>query len=295
MSARNNWVLTVILVICSWALVRAQDTDDVIKVDTTLVTVNISVTNSKGHHLAGLKPEDFQVTDEGRPVRPEFFDSQGPASLVFVVDTSSSMKGHWQQLKSGLKKFLAKANQENDYTLIAFNQTARLVIFSVGARELWQHFNDLKPSGETALYDALLLGLDTVRRVPARHKALVLLSDGADTASAAAFSLVQQEAISQRATIYAVGIFLRPLMLPEQLSSQELLKQLAAGSGGLSFFPDREEIGEALEKIYTDVSGQYTLSYYPPEKKPGRRTIQVGITQNPRRCKLRYQQTYVMK
>jgi VWFA-related protein len=278
------------------ALAQAQDTD-VIKVDTTLVTINISVTNSKGRHLAGLKAEDFQVTDEGLPVRPEFFDSQGPASIVFVVDTSSSMKGtKWRNLKAGLKHFLADSHKDNDYTLIAFNETARLVTLSVSASELWLGLNNLNPAGDTALYDALLLGLDTLGRLPRHHKAVVLLSDGGDTSSYAKLPMVQQEAIVQRSTIYAVGILLNPQDISiHEHDGHELLKQLAAKTGGLVLFPAGDEIHDVLETINDDVRGQYSLSYYPPRKTPGRRTIQVSIARDPRRCKLRYQQTYMMK
>src|SRR5215475_751202 len=149
---------------------------DIISVDTSLVTINVSVRDRKNRQLPGLKLEDFCVTDQGRIVRPEFFDSQGPLSIVFVIDVSSSMRGHWPELKSGLKKFLAKEPEGSDYTLITFNERAQLVTSSVDAKRLWQTFNTLKPYGDTALYDGFRLGLEALERVPQRHKALVLLS-----------------------------------------------------------------------------------------------------------------------
>jgi Ca-activated chloride channel homolog len=296
MLATKKNLATMVLVICLVVTARAQDAAvaDVVRVDTSLVSVNVSVTNSKGRHLQGLRAEDFQVTDQGLPVQPEFFDSHGPASIVFVVDVSSSMQGKWRNLKSGLKKFLADSHEDNDYTLITFNQTPRLIASSVRARELWQRFNKLSPSGETALYDALLLGLNTLARLPSRHKALVVLSDGADTSSLAKFPAVLHEATTQRATIYTVGVFLYPLKWKEP-EDQELLKRIASGSGGLSLFPPGEEISGAMEIINTDVRGQYTLSYYQPDKTPGNRTIQVRVTQDPLRYRLRYQQTYIMR
>src|SRR5580765_3437448 len=113
---------------------HAQSTDlaalaiDVIKVDTSLITVNVSVTDNRNRHLQGLKLEDFQVTDEGKRVMPEFFDSEGPESIVFVIDLSSSMKGEkWQNLRAGLKSFLKKGREGSDYTLIAFNEKPRLI------------------------------------------------------------------------------------------------------------------------------------------------------------------------
>ena len=65
----------------------------------------------------GLQRENFFVTDEGKQVSLEFFDSNGPASIVFVVDISSSMRGDkWENLMKAMKKFLATAHEGSDYS-----------------------------------------------------------------------------------------------------------------------------------------------------------------------------------
>lgn len=268
---------------------------DVIRVDTTLVTVNVSVTDTRNRHLQGLKLEDFQVTDEGKTVKPEFFDSEGPESIVFVVDVSSSMKGEkWRNLTAGLKLFLKKGRDGSDYTLIAFNEKPRLIVSVVNAEQLWQSFNSLRPDGETALYDALMLGLETLERVPQRHRALVLLSDGEDNCSSAGLQLVEQETLAHRATIYPVGIILEELV-PRQTKGKELLNELAAATGGLVLFPKAQQIPDILDLISADLSGQYSLSYYPPEKTAGWRRVQVSIAHQSPRLKVRYQQRYLMR
>ena len=294
MSINNKWITALILILFSWASARAQD-DEVIKVDTTLVTVNVSVTDPKGRHLPGLQAGDFLLTDQGKRVRPEFFDSQGPASIVFLVDISSSMRVKWSNLRTGLKQFLAKARAGNDYTLIAFNEVPRLVASSVTADELWLDFNGLKPYGETALYDAVLMGLGALERTPQRHKALVLLSDGEDNCSHAGLALVQQQARAHRATIYPVGILIDQRLSPYERDGRKLLNQLAAATGGLVVFPAPDRIRNVLEMINADLSNQYSLSYYPPEKEPGWRRVQVNMTLDSRRLNLRYQQQYLMR
>ncbi|MDQ3134027.1 MAG: VWA domain-containing protein [Acidobacteriota bacterium] len=294
MSASNRWITAMLLTLLSWASVRAQDAEEVIRVDTALVTVNVSVADAKGRRLSGLQAEDFRLTDEGQRMQLEFFDGQGPASIVFVVDISSSMQGEkWKRLKAGLKKFLAKARVDNDYTLIAFSDTPQLIVCSVNAAELWQNFSELKPSGNTALYDAALLGLNTLERVPQRHKALVLLSDGVDTTSRAGLSRVQQEALAHRATIYTVGILYG--FMEGVRKGQELLNQLADATGGLVQFPALDEIREVLETINDDVGSQYSLSYYPPHKAPGWRQIQVSLAPETRHLNLRYQRRYLIR
>jgi Ca-activated chloride channel family protein len=268
---------------------------DVIRVDTNLITVNVSVTDTRNRHLQGLKREDFQVTDEDKPVKPEFFDSEGPASIVFLIDVSSSMKGEkWKNLRAGLKRFLKNGRAGSDYTLIAFNEKPQLIVSAVNAEQLWQNFDGLRPEGETALYDALLLGLKMLERVPQRHRALVLLSDGEDTSSHAGLRLVEQETLANRATIYPVGILLDSRFVP-QAKGKRLLNEMATATGGFVLFPKADEIAAALELISTDVSGQYSFSYYPPDQTAGWRRVQVSIDTNSHRFNLRYQARYLMR
>lgn len=266
---------------------------DVISVDTSLVTLNVSVMDRKHRHVPGLRAEDFQLTDEGKPVRPAFFDSQGPESIVFLVDVSSSMKGEkWQNLTAGMKRFLAKGQAGSDYSMIAFNEEPRLIIEHANAEQLWQSFKSLRPDGETALYDALLAGLEVLDRASQRHKALVLLSDGEDMCSHAGLPLVEQQVLVHRATIYPVGIIFDQRLSPYQPDGKKLLNELAEATGGFVVFPEPHAIPDTLELIRNDISNQYSLSYYPPDKIPGWRRVQVTVATNAKRVRVRYQERY---
>jgi Ca-activated chloride channel family protein len=297
MFAKSGLLAALILILLPCASARAQDMEEVVKVDTALVTVNVTVADTKGRNLSGLRAEDFKVTDEGQPVTLEFFDSHGPASIVFVIDTSSSMGGdRWERLRDGLKKFLERARDGNDYTLITFSDTAQVVASSVSAEEIWKQFKKLKPSGHTALYDATLLGLRALERVPQRHRALVLLSDGGDNSSSANLESVRQEVLAHRAVIYTIGILVHPdRVIPQEREGHELLTQLAEATGGLVHFPASDKVSKVLETICADLNAQYSLSYYPPDRAPGWRRISVNLMQEPRRLNLRYQQRYLIK
>ena len=200
MSINNKWILALGVVVMFWTSAAAQDPVDVIKIGVDLVTVNVSVTEKKGRPVMGLQRENFFVTDQGKPVSLQFFDSNGPASIVFVVDISSSMRGDkWENLMKAMKKFLAKAHEGSDYTLIVFGDRAQLLARAVNASELWRDLASLRPYGMTALYDGMLLGLNALERLPQRHKALVLLSDGEDSFSRSCLSDVQRAARTHRA------------------------------------------------------------------------------------------------
>jgi VWFA-related protein len=164
----------------------------------------------------------------------------------------------------------------------------------VNAEQLWASFKSLQPNGDTALYDALLMGLETLEGVPQRHRALVLLSDGEDNSSHASLANVQQQALAQRSTIYPIGILLDQRLWPAQTNGKNILSELAAATGGLVRFPEARHIPDVLELIAADLNSQYSLGYYPPDKIAGWRNIQITIP-NSQRLNLRYQARYLMK
>lgn len=123
------------------------------KLTLTSSPLNVSATK-KNRPLTGLTDNDFRIIDNGVTVKPEVFEAQGPASIVFVIDTSTSMSGEkWHNLKEGLKKFLRKQPSSTDYTLVVFNDKASLISQSIDADEFWKAFTAIRPDGETALYN----------------------------------------------------------------------------------------------------------------------------------------------
>jgi VWFA-related protein len=287
-----------ILTIFSPFHVVAQEVVDIVRVDIDLVTVNVSVRDGKGRAMPGLKSDNFLVTDQGEAVSLASLASDGPASIVFVVDISSSMKGIWKSLLKGMKTFLDQSPKENDYSLIIFNEQPKLLVESVSSVVLTRTLNDLRPGGETALYDGLLEGLKVMRRAPQRRKALVLISDGQDTGSQNTITDVEHAAALGRTTIYGIGIKLKEYCgpaLPDFCHGIEVLNALSKATGGISRFPDADSITSDLRQVASDISSQYGLSYYSVNKTPGLRRVQVSVVKAERQPKLRYQQYYFKK
>lgn len=297
-SSSSRVLVILILTLFCPVYVIAQEVVDTVRVDVDLVTVNVSVRNEKDRAVPGLKPADFLVTDQNNVVSLASFASDGPASIVFVVDISSSMKGTWKNFLKRLQTFLEKSPAANDYTLIVFNEHSRLLVESVGADVLTKALSELRPAGETALYDGLLEGLEVIKRVPQRRKALVLVSDGQDTSSHSAITDVEQAAALGRTTIYGIGIELKYHCLPTTLEfchGIEVLNELSKTTGGISCFPDAESLPNYLKRVANDLSSQYSLTYYSKDKTPGLRRVQVSVVQVERQPKLRYQQYYLKK
>lgn len=285
----------ILFLTCASVLTMAQPSEQVVKVDVSLVSINVVVTNPRGRHVPGLTELDFKVTDRGTPVPLEYFDRQRPASIVFVVDISSSMRGErWKRVSSALKKVLLTGQDCNRYSLVAFADHARLVAFDVPAEELWARFSALPLYGDTALYDGVILGLETARRCAQRQKALVLLSDGEDNRSVSTLEDVEHAAYSVKASIYPVGILLRDSsgkIWAEDRNGQNILSDLAEATGAVASFPRDFMMTNVLRGILGDISSQYTLSYYTPDDASGWRDVRVALASNPK-FRLRYQNRY---
>ena len=280
---------------CASLLTLAQSSEEVVKVDVSLVSINVAVTNPRGRHVPGLTESDFQVKDRGTRVPLEFFDRQGPASIVFVVDISSSMTGdRWKTLSCAIKKMLLTGQNNYRYSLVCFSDRARLVAFDVPANELWMRFSELHPYGDTALYDGVILGLETVHRCQQRQKALVILSDGADNKSVSKLEDVRDAAFTVKASIYPVGILLRDStekIVEWDLPGKKILSELAESTGAIASFPRDFMMTNVLKGILNDISSRYTLSYYTPDDATGWRDVQVAVTTNAQ-LRLRYQNRY---
>jgi len=261
-----------------------------------LVTLNISVTK-QNRPITDLAATDFEITDAGATVKPEFFEAQGPASIVFVIDTSTSMRGvKWQNLSFGLKEFLKKQSGDTEYTLIVFSDKPSLVSQAMTAKEFWKEFAAIRPDGETALYDGLALGLDQINCLARHHKAVVLLSDGEDNQSTKDLATIQRLVFKSHTTIYAVGILLSPKDGPStQWRDRQLLEDIATETGGLSFFPHPDQIDQVLTNISREISSQYSFGYYAANPTPGSRNVNVRLLRPLKDTTLRYPTRYVLR
>jgi hypothetical protein len=81
MATKNHWLPAILLVLSCAASMRAQEPEDVIRNNTNLVTINVSVNGNKGQPVAGLRQENFLVTEQEKQMRVEFFDNSGPPAL----------------------------------------------------------------------------------------------------------------------------------------------------------------------------------------------------------------------
>jgi Ca-activated chloride channel family protein len=262
----------------------SQDTshDHVLRVDTQLVLLPVTVTNHEGHFISGLDVSNFRVCENGRPQKIEVFRNfDVPVTVGLVVDHSGSMSSKMSQVIQGALAFAQASNPEDREFVVNFSDT---VSFGLAANMAFtSNTNDLRaallatlPSGRTALYDSLKVTLEHLQTDPSGKKVILLISDGGDNASRHNFAQVLRIAQSTNVIIYAIGL------LDEYDADQnpQVLKKLARETGGEAYFPNfTKEITDTCRQIAADIRHQYMLGYVPPNSgQSGYRRIRVSIS-----------------
>ena len=171
--------------------------------------MTITVTDQDGDYVPGLQPDDFVVYEGDMRQEVTYFNTgeNEPVSLGLIVDSSGSMRNKIGHARHALQRFIHSVKPQDEVFLAGFDQEPFLVQDFTDSRILLtQGIGLIHPRGGTSLYDAMLTGLRRMRQGKHRKKALIVMTDGMDTASLS--SLAQTIAVSRRAgvLIYTIGI-----------------------------------------------------------------------------------------
>lgn len=171
--------------------------------------VTVTVTSPQGGHVPGLTQDDFVLYEDGVPQDITYFNigEREPVSLGLIVDTSGSMRNKIDRARQALRRFVDSIQPQDEVFLEEFNvQPALVQDFTDSRTLLAQAIGLLRPGGGTALYDAIMDGLRRIRRGHHQKKALVIISDGLDTASLSSLNHVLDVARQSGVLIYTIGI-----------------------------------------------------------------------------------------
>jgi len=175
-----------------------------------VVSVSATVTDASGRFVRNLTRDDFVVYEDGAPQSILYFSSERvPVSLGLALDTSGSMAGEKiGAARAALGRFLVELLGPDDEVFVyRFSDEAVLVQgWTRDRQQLRQLLGGIHPSGETALYDTVAESIPLAKGGQHRKKALVVISDGNDTASSTSVSEVQRQIRDSEVLVYAVGI-----------------------------------------------------------------------------------------
>ncbi len=156
-----------------------------IKIGTNLVTVPVIVTDRYGRFVTGLSRNEFTLREEGAPQKIEYFSStEAPFSVALLIDTSRSTQNKLSKIRKAALDFIDRLLPNDRVMVVSFDEKVRFVSdFTSNQAELERAVKSLKSSYLTSLYDAIYMTINEKMSKIEGRKAIVILTDGVDTAS----------------------------------------------------------------------------------------------------------------
>ena len=258
-----------------------------IRVDTTLVQINVTVTDPLNRFVTGLEKEHFKLfEDRVEQNIVQFSSEDAPLSIGLVFDTSGSMGPKLQQSRKAAVEFFKTANPEDEFFLVEFSDRPELVVpFTTDTEELQNRLTFTQSKGKTALLDGVYLAMNQMKKARNPRKAILIISDGGDNNSRFTESEVKNAVREADVQIYGIGIF-ESLgnrgRTPEEMAGPGLLSQTAELTGGRSYNVENvNELADIAAKIGIELRNQYVLYYTPKNAtRDGKyRHVQVKLVQ----------------
>jgi VWFA-related protein len=299
--------------------VQAQQPEEIITTETSLVQLNVGVVDRQGHAITTLAPSDFAVYEDGvRRQIVHFEPTDTPFSLVLLLDMSGSTIGFRQQILMAAARFLDTLLPDDRVSVVSFNGKGvhNLIGFSLNRKKILYAIEIATGAGETPLYEALNYSLKELAKEGKRRKAIVVMTDGLDTALRNADRAAAANAQSDGEAVAAIkpeasprlnavlneadrlGVTIFPLALPSgdpkklplqdpritgiYAAARKRMDLLANRTGGrLNEIHNLQELARLYAEVAADLRSLYSIAYQPPTEHlhDGRwRAIRIEVT-----------------
>ena len=245
-------------------LLIAGDAGAQIRAEITQVLISATVVDEHNRFLNHLPAEAFHLFEEGVEQRiGSVTIESGPASIALVVDVSASMKRSVEHLHAGVRQIIANSIAGDEFCLILFDDRPKLSgSCTTDASDIERQMQGIQPDRRTALRDAIVLGFRTLRTARHPRRAIVVLSDGYDTASA--YSARQVVSLARESDVRVYAIATAPYS-ERAADATPLLRDVAKATGGRYFeVTSTRDFRRIAERI--DIRQQYVLAYTPANR-----------------------------
>jgi Ca-activated chloride channel homolog len=288
---RTRFLSLLVFLIVGTSVAVAQD-DDVIRTSTDLVVLNLTVTDKAGQYVKGLKRADFKLLVDGVEVDPTtiagFSFQEAPYAAVLLLDSSGSMEDRFRLARSAAIRFLDGLRAEDVVAVYRFDSKVERVQDFSSARDLAPMAYTIRAYGMTTLNDAIVKAADELTSRAEHRKAIVILSDGMDTKSAASSDKAVERALAVGASIYAVDMSQMDVAASRKQSGGPMLKAFAEKTGGrFVATPGGPALRDAFTGIADELGHQYTLSYRPTDQNRDGKWHTIEVKVNREEAKVR--------
>jgi VWFA-related protein len=279
------------------------DTEDEVKVETTLVTIPVSVFDRNGLYIPGLNQKDFKIFEDGKEQEIAYFGtSDKPFTVILLLDTSPSTEYKIDEIRSAAVAFVDQLKPQDRVMVIEFDANVHVLTEATSDRQLiYKGIRKADFGGGTSLYEAVDFSLRKRLNAIEGRKAIVLFTDGVDTTSRGRSTYDSTLALAEESDSLIFPIYYNTYFdnrgglggggggwpgtivfgpPPRGTTSEEYalgkryLEELADYTGGRVFRPESTPGGltAAFEGIAEELRRQYQIGYTPAEDgKPGQR------------------------
>jgi Ca-activated chloride channel homolog len=249
-----------------------------------ITSITATVTDKEGHPVIGLPKEAFEVYEDGVLQTVTHFTSERvPIGVGVLLDISDSMFGkRMDDARAAVDTLLFDLLDESDeFFVMAFNHKPRPLTGWTHERGDVRHaLAGLRPSGGTAIYDAVLEALPIIDSRTRQRAAILVISDGADTASTATLRDVRPALRRSDTFVYAIAIDSPERQPINTRVNASALRDITGESGGRTeIVQNSAQLDEAAARIAEELNSQYVLGYSPPHAADGQfHSLRVRVT-----------------
>lgn len=264
--------------------------EDVLKIETSLVSIPVSVIDRQGHFLTNLRQQDFQIFENGKPQEiAHFAASEQPITIALLLDVSYSTEYSIEEIRNAAATFIRQLKPVDRVMVVSFAEQVKVLSELTSDREkLYKAIGRAKIKDGTSLYDAVDYTLNRQLQQIQGRKAVVLFTDGVDTTSElATFASNIKDAQEADAAFYIIYYNTYDPNIDkgknqgtgtsreEYAIAAEYLVDLANKTGGKIFSAGAtRNLENTFFSVGEELRWQYNLGYYPTD--PG----QVGERKN---------------
>jgi len=264
--------LAIILVGISASFAATQD-EFRVRVNVSLVSVDVGVFDRKGEAVTTLQKDDFLIFEDGQEQEIRIFEPSGVGfNALLLVDRSGSMRAAWDSMVGGLNRFMEVLRVQDRVAIAAFDSDVQMASNWRGARSGKRETVSMLPDGRgTDFYGAVTWAAGYIRPEKGR-RGVIVFSDGRQAAfeQGGTLKLALERVRQVNVPFYFIGYNTTP-------ASESEMKQLAESSGGRAFFPAAvEDLVRVYEQIGRDLGRAYSIGYAPRKEPDGKfRKIEV--------------------
>jgi VWFA-related protein len=319
---QNNvrWLTVAITLVCLFAgtnISVAQDPDDVVRTNISLIQLNVGVVDQQGRAITSLTKNDFAIYEDGVKQSIQHFEpAQAPFSLVLMLDMSGSTINFRDQLKLASQRFLDALAPEDRVSVVQFNAKVKsLTGFSTDRQKTAYAIQIASGAGETYFYEALTYALKELEKEGKRRKAIVVLTDGLDTnlrnedrrtvaqakTDEEALAVIKPQNSTALNSVLAAadrqGVTIYPLALPSgdpkrlpipgpditgiYTAARTRMTMLAERTGGrLNEINQLAKMAQLYREVAADLRTLYTVAYQAPSDRPSGKWHEIRVEVN---------------